>query len=96
MLDVPIPARVAAVEVGQSSETDVESLRGHFFQLDILWAESQLSGATIVGGTLHFGSDRIALDHEHARQLADRVRAAIDSAIAGSVVHRPTHCQQGH
>lgn len=96
MLDVPIPARVVAAEVDQTSETDVESLRGHFFQLDLFLVESDFSGEAIVGATLHFGSDRIALDQEHARQLADRVRAAIDSAIAGSVVHRPTHCQQGH
>lgn len=96
MLDVPIPAKVVAAGIADVAETDVESLRGHFFQLDLYWLERDGTESAIVGGSLRFGPDRLAIDAEHARQLADRVRAAIDSAIAGSVIHRPAHCQKGH
>ena len=96
MLDVPSTDHVIAAGIAHAAETDVESLRGHFFQLDLYWLERDWADPAIVGGALRYGPDRIEIDSEHARQLADKVRAAIDSAIAGSVIHRPTPCRQGH
>lgn len=96
MLDVPSTGQLFAAGIAHASEIDVESLRGHFFQLDLYWLERDWADFAIVGGALRFGPDRIAIDSEHARKLADKVRATIDSAIAGSVIHRPTHCRQGH
>ena len=36
------------------------------------------------------------LDAMYARQLADRVRAAIDNCVAGSIIHRPACRDGGH
>ena len=96
MLDVPGKQQIVGLAHGHAGGTDTESLRGHFFQLDLLWVEGDWADSGIVGGALHFGPDRIALDPEHARQLADKVRAAIDTAVSGSIIHRPTRCQGGH
>lgn len=96
MLDVPSTGQIVAAGIAHAAETDVESLRGHFFQLELYWLEGDWTDSAIVGGALRFGPDRVAIDTEHARQLADKVRAAIDSAIAGSVIYRPTYCRQRH
>jgi hypothetical protein len=74
----------------------VECLHGHFFKLDLFSIEGGCTGPSLIGGALHCGPDRIALDFEHARQLADRVRAAIDNCVAGSIIHRPACRDGGH
>lgn len=74
----------------------VECLHGHFFKLDLFSIDGGCAGPSLIGGALHFGPDRIALDLEHACQLADRVRAAIDNCIAGSIIHRPACRDGGH
>lgn len=71
----------------------VEKLRGHFFELDLFIIEESQSP---VGGTLQFGADNIPLERDHACHLADRVRSAIDNAIAGTIVHRSGENMGGH
>jgi hypothetical protein len=75
---------------------NVECLHGHFFKLDLFSIDGGFAEPSLIGGALQFGQDRIALDPEHARQLADRVRAAIDNCVAGSIIHRPACRDGGH
>ena len=75
---------------------EVEYLRGHFFKLELFSFDGGLAESGVIGGALHFGTNRIALDPEHACQLADRVRAAIDNSVAGSIIHHPAWRDEGH
>jgi hypothetical protein len=93
MLDGPASHCLEVTALGFVDQIDTETLRGHFFRLDLYSLEGDDS---LVGGALHFGPDRIALDPAHAVQLADRVRAAIDNCVAGSIIHRPAACREGH
>ena len=96
MHEMPITHLADAMAGHPAERIDVECLRGHFFKLDLFSICGDCTDASLIGGALHFGSDRIALDPEHARQLADRVRAAIDNSVAGSVIHRPACRDGGH
>lgn len=75
---------------------DVEILRGHFFELDLFEIENGFGKKCVVGGSLQYGADSVALDPDHARHLANHVRAAIDNAIAGVVINRLGHCPKSH
>ena len=75
---------------------EVEYLRGHFFKLELFSFDGGLAESGVIGSALHFGTNRIALDPEHACQLADRVRAAIDNSVAGSIIHHPACRDEGH
>ena len=96
MHEMPITPPAEAMAGHSSQGVKVERLRGHFFKLDLFSICGDCADANPVGGALHFGSDRIALDSEHACQLADRVRAAIDNSVAGAIVHRPVSRDGGH
>jgi hypothetical protein len=92
MLDTATPMS-GALPAPFPDGIDTESLRGHFFQLYLYLLPVD---GELVGGALQYGQDRIALDPDHACQLAGRVRAAIDNAVAGGVIHRPRGCSGGH
>jgi hypothetical protein len=79
-----------------NSAFDVEILRGHFFKLDLFEIENDIGEKCVMGGSLQYGTDSVTLDPDHARHLANQVRAAIDGAIAGTVMQRPSHCSKGH
>jgi hypothetical protein len=73
-----------------------EEIRGHFFVLR-LYAIAQADGScSLTDGVLEFGTETVRLDREHAAHLEDRVRAAIDNCVAGSIIHRPAACRDGH
>ncbi len=52
MLDVPIPGQVVAAGIAHAAETDVESLRGHFFQLDLYWLERDWADSAMGRGAV--------------------------------------------
>lgn len=93
MFEDPASQCLEATALGFVDQIDTETLRGHFFQLDLYSLEGDDS---LIGGALHFGTDCLTLDPNHASQLADRVRAAIDNCVAGSIIHHPAACRGGH
>jgi hypothetical protein len=96
MLDRPTSKSGIAAALALAGDIDVEILRGHFFQLDLYSWSAEASPPGIIGGVLHFGQDQIELDREHACQMADRARAALDNCVAGTIIHRPGRCREGH
>ena len=85
MRELPFDQLADAMACHSAQRIEVEHLRGHFFKLELFSIDGGLAEQSLIGGALHFGTDRIALDPEHACQLADRVRAAIDNSVAGSI-----------
>lgn len=79
-----------------AERTIFEGLHGHFFQLDLFSMDGGCGQTSLIGGALRCGPDRIALDLDHPRQLADRVRAAIDNCVAGSIIQPPACRDGGH
>ena len=96
MREMPINQLADVMATHTAERIIVECLHGHFFKLDLFSIDGGCAEPSLIGGALHFGPDRIALDLEHARQLADRVRAAIDNCVAGSIIHRPACRDGGH
>lgn len=93
MLDVLVSQEANGLAASSPGEIEVETIRGHFFELDLFFTES---GQGPVSGTLQFGLERITLEPDHACHLADRVRSAIDNAVAGTIVHSSGHITEGH
>lgn len=96
MRELPFDQLADAMACHSAERIEVEYLRGHFFKLELFSIDGGLAEPGLIGGALHFGTDRIALDPEHACQLADRVRAAIDNSVAGSIIHHPACRDGGH
>jgi hypothetical protein len=96
MLDPAPLSTQPALASRHNGPFEVEILRGHFFRLDLFEVENGVGEKCVTGGSLQYGIESITLDTDHAHHLADQVRAAIDNAIAGSVMHRPSLCSTGH
>jgi hypothetical protein len=96
MREIPFDQLSGAMTRHSAERIEVECLRGHFFKLELFSIDGGLAEPSLIGGALQFGTDRIALDPEHACQLAGRVRAAIDNSVAGSIIHRPAEHDGGH
>ena len=96
MREVPVIQLADMTATHPAEKTIIEDLRGHFFQLDLFSIDGGCGETSLIGGALRCGPDRIALDLDHARQLAERVRAAIDNCVAGSIIHRPACRDGGH
>jgi hypothetical protein len=96
MREIPFNQLTGVMATHSVERIDVEYLRGHFFKFELFSIDSGCAEPSLIGGALQFGPDRIELDPEHARQLADRVRAGIDNSVAGSIIHRPAYRDGGH
>jgi hypothetical protein len=96
MREIPINLMPDVLATDSAERITVESLKGHFFKLELFSIDGDFVEPSLIGGVLQFGPDRISLDPEHARQLADRVRTAIDNSVAGSIIHRPVCRDGGH
>ena len=96
MREAPIIQLADMMASHPAEKTIFEGLRGHFFQLDLFSIDGGCGETSLTGGALRCGSECIALDLDHARQLADRVRAAIDNCVAGSIIQPPACRDGGH
>ena len=96
MREMPFNRLADVITAHSADRIDVECLHGHFFKLDLFSIDAGFAEPSLIGGALQFGKDRITLDPEQSRQLADRVRAAIDNSVAGSIIHRPACPDGGH
>ncbi len=96
MRELPLEQLADVMAARSTDRISVECLQGHFFKLELFSIDGGCAKPSLIGGSLQFGPDRIALDAEHARQLADRVRAGIDNSIAGSIIYRPVCREGGH
>jgi hypothetical protein len=96
MREIPLEQLADVMTARSAERISVECLNGHFFKLELFSIDGGCAEPSLIGGALQFGPDRIQLDAEHARQLADRVRAGIDNIIAGSIIHHPVCCEGGH
>jgi hypothetical protein len=94
MHDMPTNPLADVMASHPAARIIVEHLHGHFFKLELFSIDGGCAEPNLIGGALRFGPDCIALDLEHARHLADRVRAAIDNCVTGSIIHRPA-CRDG-
>jgi hypothetical protein len=95
MREMPFDQLADVMAAHSAERITVECLNGHFFKLELFSIDGDFVEPSLIGGALQFGPDRIVLDAEHARQLADRVRAAIDNSVAGSIIHRPACRDEG-
>ena len=96
MREIPFDQLADVMAAHSAERISVECLYGHFFKLELFSIDGGCAEPRLISGALQFGPDRIALDPEHARQLADRVRAGIDNSVAGSIIHPPACRDGGH
>jgi hypothetical protein len=65
----------------------VDHIVGHSLHLELLLSPMSGPDGECCGGYLSAGSTRVWLDADHARNCAERARAAIDHALLGAFPH---------